>query len=200
MSIPSMGEIGAHLGATVLPLELKSFSGKIVGSANRLEWTTLTERNVAWHLVERSLNGADWAEVGRKPGLLSATTPTHYALDDLRPFSKTYYRLRSVDADGKEAVSPVIVLTRPVDAFGIASVSPSPTSGQLNVRFEVPDEQNLTLRITDLAGRAVRTQNVDAQRGTNQTALSLGGLPAGIYLLHLLGEKSASAPVKVIKE
>jgi hypothetical protein len=200
MSIPSMGEIGAHLGATVLPLELKSFSGKIVGSANRLEWTTLAERNVAWHLVERSLNGADWAEVGRKPGLLSAATPTHYALDDLRPFSKTYYRLRSVDADGKEAVSPVIVLTRPVDAFGIASVSPSPTSDQLNVRFEVPDEQNLTLRITDLAGRAVRTQNVDAQRGTNQTALSLGGLPAGIYLLHLLGEKSASAPVKVIKE
>jgi hypothetical protein len=200
VNIPSMGEIGAHLGATVLPLELKSFSGKIAGSANRLEWTTLAERNVAWHLVERSLNGADWAEVGRKPGLLNSTQPAHYTLDDARPFSKTYYRLRSVDTDGKEAVSPVIALTRPAGAFGIASVSPSPTPDRLNVRFDVPDEQNLTLRVTDLTGRAVLTQNIDAQRGTNQTALSLAGLPTGIYLLHLLGEKDASAPVKIVKE
>ncbi|MBK8426949.1 MAG: hypothetical protein IPL27_13675 [Lewinellaceae bacterium] len=49
-----------------LPLELKSFTGKTTPTSNMLLWETLTEKNVQSHIVERSVDGIKWLEIGRK--------------------------------------------------------------------------------------------------------------------------------------
>ncbi|HMX41806.1 MAG TPA: PPC domain-containing protein, partial [Saprospiraceae bacterium] len=97
LEVDSMGEVGVHLLAAPLPLELRAFEGKIADAHNLLEWETLLERQVQWHVVERSADNAYWVEIGRRPGALLSGQPIRYALEDRSPLPRGYYRLRSID-------------------------------------------------------------------------------------------------------
>ncbi len=196
----SKGEVGVHLQQSVLPVELKSFTGKIVDRINRLEWTTQTEKNVAWHLVERSADGINWTEMNRQAGQLNALSPTHYTFDDIRPLPKSYYRLRSLDYDGLSVLSSIVVLTRQEAGLGIDRVFPSPTPDRLNVEFSTPEETEVSIRVSDITGHIVLEEHVTAAKGSNSAYLSLQSLPAGIYIVSLSDGISVVAPVRVVKK
>ncbi|MBL7784074.1 MAG: hypothetical protein JNM22_22750, partial [Saprospiraceae bacterium] len=48
------GTFTINVAGTALPLELGSFKGAVEQNCNRLQWETITEKNVQWHIVERS--------------------------------------------------------------------------------------------------------------------------------------------------
>lgn len=196
----SLGEFGARLNPLVLPLELKSFSGRTEGDVNILEWTTLTEKNVQWHIVERSANGSVWTEAGRKPGQLNSSAPLTYSLEDRLAPAKAYYRLRSVDYDGSVSVSQVIVLTRRTEQFGINSVFPSPTTDQLTVQFSNLEEEKVQVQITDFTGKTVLEQTVSGEKGINNIQLSLHHFAPGIYNVTIANSLQISEPVRVVKQ
>ena len=183
-----------------LPLELASFTGKTLASTNLLLWETLTEKNVQTHIVERSIDGIQWTEVGRKPGQLDSHAPLKYELEDRTPPAKAYYRLRSVDVDGQENLSGSIVLTRKSDHFGITAAFPSPTTDQVTVQFASLTEERITVRVTDFTGRLVLEQPFDAQNGINEAQVQLGSLQAGVYLVSVSNSTAAAAPVRIVKE
>lgn len=195
-----LGEFGAHFGLVPLPLKLKFFTGKVLDKVNRLEWTTLQEKNVQWHIVERSADGINWSEAGRLPGQADSGVPRNYALDDVQPPVKAYYRLRSVDFDGLASVSQSILLSRRTDQFGIAGVFPTPTSDRLTVQFISVQEEDISIRLTDFTGRVVLEESVSATKGINSHHLSLGNLPAGVYNITLADEGAVSEPFRVVKQ
>lgn len=84
-----------------LPVELTKFSVEALERVNQIEWTTATEQNSDYFIVERSLNGAEWDFVGQVKSAGSSSITIHYNLED-RAFEKTinYYRLKQVDFDG----------------------------------------------------------------------------------------------------
>ncbi len=196
----SLGEFGGRLNPPLLPLTLKSFSGKVQEHFNLLEWTTLLEKNVAWHIVERAADGKNWNEIGRLAGQANSTAPLRYELEDRQPLAKAYYRLRSVDFDGTAAVSHAILLTRRSEEFGITGIFPSPTSDRLNVQFFAENEEDATIRVADFTGRILLEQTFAAEKGANQDQLSLRNLPAGIYAVSLANGESVSAPVRIVKQ
>ncbi|MBX2889918.1 MAG: T9SS type A sorting domain-containing protein [Saprospiraceae bacterium] len=199
-STDSLGEFGARLDALALPLQLKSFGGKVESTYNLLEWITLTEQNVQWHIVERSLNGSTWVEVGRKPGQANSTEPLHYFLEDRLPPAKAYYRLRSMDFDGTVSMSQVILLTRRSEVFGITSAFPSPMSDGLTVQFNTQHEEDTVVRLTDIVGRVVLEQPFFSGKGINTVHLSVRNLPAGVFLVTVANDTAVSAPVRVVKQ
>jgi hypothetical protein len=185
---------------TALPLELTYFSGKALASSNLLTWETALEKDVQWHIVERAADGVNFTEVGRTPGQLASSAPKKYELEDQRPIGKAYYRLRSVDLDGKESLSSVIVLERKGARFQIDNVFPSPTQGDLTVQFNTVEENTVHVMVHDFSGRLVLQQQIDAAKGFNQTSLQLGSLPAGMYNVTIVGTQSATEPVRIVKE
>jgi hypothetical protein len=180
------------------PLELTSFWGKSAERINVLSWETSTEHNVASHVVERSAGGSKWEEVGRTPGLLSSSTATQYSMDDKQPLAKAYYRLRSVDVDGRESISKTILLVRQSGA-GIQAVFPSPTEGPSTVRYGSDFEQDITLRVMDLQGRVVIEKPVSVLKGSNDFPIDLSALPAGDYLLSTESNGVFSTPLQIVK-
>ncbi|MCB9353845.1 MAG: T9SS type A sorting domain-containing protein [Lewinellaceae bacterium] len=195
-----LDEFGAHFGLVALPLELKYFTGKTLERSNLLEWVTLQEKDVQWHIVERSLSGGIWEEVGRVAGQAFSDVPMHYSLEDhLAPVS-AYYRLRSVDQDGTASVSHAIHLTRKDTQFGFTSVYPSPVSDLLNVQFYVPSEGSARIRLTDVTGRLVLEESFESVKGINSRQLSLRDLAAGVYQLMIDDKTAVSAPVRIIKQ
>lgn len=185
---------------TALPLELTYFNGKALAGSNMLSWETALEKDVQWHIVERAADGVNFTEVGRTAGQLASSAPKKYELEDLRPIGKAYYRLRSVDLDGKESLSSVIVLERKGARFQIDNVFPSPTQGDLTVQFNAVEESAVNVMVHDFSGRLVLQQQLDAVKGFNQTSLQLGSLPAGMYNVTIVGTQSATEPVRIVKE
>lgn len=197
--VPGDGEIGVHLQQTVLPVELSSFTGTIVDAVNHLKWITETEKNVAWHILERSADGVMWSEIHRVAGQKNSSAPNQYSFDDTRPLAKSFYRLRSVDLDGQMALSSIVVLTRQL-MLEIDKVYPSPTSDRLYLNFSTPEETDLLVRVTDVNGQLVLEQQIYAQKGRQSTTLSLQSLPAGVYLLSMSDGNNALAPVRIVKQ
>ncbi len=185
---------------TALPIELKSFTGRIVGSSNMLEWETLTEKNVQSHIVERSTDGIRWSEVGRVAGKSNSQASVTYSLLDNAPLARAYYRLRSVDIDGKENLSNSIVLTRKGDNFGITSVYPSPTVDKVTVQFTSTEEEKVTVRVMDMTGRLVLQQVVEAVKDINELPLTLNGLQSGVYSVTVSNSTAVSTPVRFVKQ
>ena len=195
-----LGEFAAHFGPLALPLELLSFTGKIAGRENLLTWTTKTEKNVQWHVVERATDGAHWVEIGRLPGAMDSKTTITYSLTDAQPLPNAYYRLRSVDMDGTASVSNSIRLVRPERQFAITEVLPNPVADQLTVRFHTPVEEQVSFQVIDFTGRVMLEHRTDSQQGMNSTVLPLGSLPAGMYQILLTNGTEIAAPMRVVKQ
>jgi len=187
-------------GLVPLPLELKSFTGQVQGNVNILNWETLTEKNVQSHLVERSVDGTRWSEIGTVAGKGDSQVSVKYSLEDRAPLAKAYYRLRSVDFDGQESRSASIVLTHKGDHFGITSVYPSPTTNNLTVQFNSTSEEKVTVRVLDMTGRLVLEQYTEAVKDINELPIVLTGLQAGVYSVTVSNSTGVSAPMRFVKE
>lgn len=185
---------------SALPVELKAFTGQVKEHENVLEWETQTEKNVAWHVVERSADGLNWLGIGQIVGKGDSEVVNRYSLTDRLPLTRAYYRLRSVDADGQSSLSKTIILTRPEKTWGISMVYPSPTSDQVTVQFNTTQEEPVSLRITDLSGRLLLQQAVEASNGSNSLTLTVSNLPAGLYLVSLHHGTTASEAMRFIKQ
>lgn len=197
---PGFSAFYVNKGPLALPLQLISFTGKALENSNLIEWETANEKNVANHIVERSADGIQWTEIGRKTGHADSDQRLKYQLEDLTPMVKSYYRLRSVDYDGQESVSKTILLTRRNDQFGITNLLPNPAFERVMVQFAVKEEGNVIVRITDINGRIVAEQSYEAIEGLNEAPVYLSQLQAGVYNVSITSGSEVSAPVRLIKQ
>jgi hypothetical protein len=65
---------------------------------------------------------------------------------------------------------------------------PNPARTQATIRFAVPEQQSVTLRMYDVLGRQVQTI-VDGEReGRQSMQVNVSDLPSGVYFLRLEAE------------
>lgn len=94
-----------------LPVELLDFSGASEEGMVRLRWSTGSEENSAWFIVERSADAAAFMPLARIPAAGISHQRRDYVFDDAAPMpGVNYYRLRQLDADGSGALSRIIAV------------------------------------------------------------------------------------------
>lgn len=177
---------GIDCSAIILPIELIDFSAYEKKLINEIKWSTHTEHNVKWHIVERSATGtAPFYELGRVLGAETSSEKIDYKLTDDKPLPKAYYRLRTIDYDGHEDVFLPVLLERKQAAFGSITIYPNPTSDDFVVSMSNTSRENASLRIFNEIGLEVL--QVELSRGNtfiNET-VSLQNLPAGLFWLEI---------------
>lgn len=67
---------------------------------------------------------------------------------------------------------------------------PNPATNQVFVAWFAPETNNTTLQLYHINGTLVDTQNMVAQKGTNQQTLQVGHLPKGMYFCVLIDEQN----------
>jgi hypothetical protein len=100
-----------------LPIELYSFEGFIIDGKNLITWSTASENNNDYFILERSINGEDWDLVTKLPGSGNSTQNIDYSYVD-NSFRKqvNYYRLTQVDYDGvSQSFDPIAIDNRSTD-------------------------------------------------------------------------------------
>jgi Secretion system C-terminal sorting domain len=171
---------------TVLSTELVSFTAKTNGNTNLLAWKTANEKDNAAFQIERSANGVQFTNIGTVKGNGTKASASDYTFLDEGPLSISYYRLVSVDNNGKKETSNVVTVLRGTN--GKTKLYPTLVSDKMTIVSDSNEPQSFN--IFDLTGRNV-------QRGTftTQQEISVNNLATGTYIL-----KVGSDAVKFIKQ
>ncbi|MBL0047173.1 MAG: T9SS type A sorting domain-containing protein [Bacteroidetes bacterium] len=171
-----------------LPINLLGFDGKREGSQNHLFWTTASEINNAYFVVEKSENGIDFLAFQILNGAGNSNGLLHYLCVDEKPFDKiSYYRLKQVDFDGAFSFSRIISIAGDSQLFQVIATYPNPTNNEIYLDLKSSAIQStIKIRISDVFGRLLAQHNVIFSTETIHYALFLGDFPAGIYFVQLL--------------
>ncbi len=173
------GAVSTVTGAPVLPITLQSFSAQNDEESIVLNWRVSAELNNDYMVVEKSLDGGNFYEIGRVEGRGTATSPFEYTWVDRDPHTgPNYYRLRQVDTDGKQQLSKVILANK--EGYIRLFVYPNPTTDYLQVRT-TEEVINSGLHLMDMSGRKILLQWTGGN-GMYETILP-SHIPAGLYIL-----------------
>jgi hypothetical protein len=94
---------------TALPIELMSFEGIKRDNYNLLKWSTASENNNDYFLLERSQDGTNWININSTDGMGNSNTKVDYLFRDFTFTNKlNYYRLTQVDLNGVSETFNVI--------------------------------------------------------------------------------------------
>jgi hypothetical protein len=94
----------------VLPIKLASITAKSNGESICLNWSTASEKNFNYFVIEASTDGQQFDSLGVVPGQGESNQILKYTYTDVFPMiGKNYYRLKSVDHDLTFEYSPLVV-------------------------------------------------------------------------------------------
>lgn len=80
------------------------------------------------------------------------------------------------------------------------SVFPIPATSEININLVVRHDMENHIDIVNMAGKLVRSDQVELSKGANQVKIILTGLPQGIYFVRFQGEADKPLLQKFIKQ
>ncbi len=170
-----------------LPVTLASFEA-IYRKENRvvdLQWTTASEVNNAYFILERSTDGKIYQAMEMVPSQVSTGISGSYEITDAQPADGiNYYRLRQVDKDGQEQVLETTSIFVSDALSSDAAFYPNPSNGPVNFTVSLEREEELNVLVTDLQGSVVFELILPASN-YHQGMVDLSPFPAGTYLVRV---------------
>ena len=94
-----------------LPVDWLGFTATEQNKSVRLEWSTTAEQHTKEFIVQHSMNGRDWKNIGRVPAA-NSNEVSHYSFVHVFPNDGVnYYRIKQTDLDGHSSVSEIRLIT-----------------------------------------------------------------------------------------
>ena len=181
------------------PVELESFSAKVIEGKVNLNWTTATEKNNRGFEIEKKLTNTDFKTIAFVSGQGTKTTPTDYSYVDLNNVNGTAtYRLKQIDFDGKSTYSDQVTLnvTSATD-FVLNQNYPNPFNPSTKINYSVPTASKVRLVLYDVLGNQVKVlTNEFKEAGNYSYTLNAEGLASGVYIVRL-GSGISNKAIKI---
>jgi len=178
-----------------LPITLISFEGKATGSTVTLDWSTASELNFDKFVIERSASATSFTEIGSVPGHGNSNQLNEYSFEDDMPSTgANYYRLRSVDFDGKFENSKIIKVEFNASADKIRLYPNPVTDGTFSVRTSFARQEGDKVMIYNNVGMLVGETEVGAKE------INIGKIfTTGLYTLFYVSGSQKYAVRFVVK-
>jgi hypothetical protein len=136
LTAPQVLNIWNNICIIILPVELVEFNATCLkGNTQKITWTTSSENNNHYFIVEKSEDAINWVELGRVNGAGNSNQLTHYEMQDTKPFTTTYYRLKQTDYNGEYKYFDMIVANGCNEQAEkeYFTMYPNPTNGEMNI-------------------------------------------------------------------
>jgi len=191
-SVTGFSGFFATTGATTLPLTWIKVQAVLNARGEaQLGWL-VEEQNVANYTVEQSADGVNFDAIdtvaSQGDGQHQYTYTASVAL-----VGSASYRISQTDKDGKSSYSTIMRLTAPSGAQ-VISLFPNPGSDHVFVSG-LPGTGTYQAILSDLRGRTILEQEISA----GQNEMYIGGVAAGVYLIKIVGNGSATT-LKLLKK
>ena len=190
---PGPCELGTGFG---LPIELIEFGAEYIGiNLVELKWTTASEINNEYFLIEFSTDGHNFYEVERVSGAGNSNKIIDYNIVHMpgNHVGLVYYRLTQVDFDGQKETFPLTVAKQSQFIREQINLFPNPSSKGNKVFIEL---KNVPLgvyqvELMDAKGVPYYKSMMQIDESVLQSKINLfetNSFPKGAYLLRITGQ------------
>lgn len=138
---------------TPLPVELLSFTATPNDNRVNVYWSTASEINNDYFIVQRSKNNLQFEDIVQVDGAGNSISRKKYSAVDYQPYTDvSYYRLKQVDFNGAYHYSNIVSVNfHDEEAL---NVYPTYSSGTFQVSFKAgTNDTDLTLVVRNLLGQ-----------------------------------------------
>lgn len=171
-------------GINPLPVEYTSFTAAANSNNVDVKWSTASEINSDYFIVEKSSNGMQFNPVGKLNAAgFSNTLQSYLWVDENPSLGNNYYRLKQVDRDGTFEYSIIKVVNF---KKSLMNVYPNPvTDGVISVSIDDIQDENMQARLMDISGKIVLESSLSlSSTSPNQFTIDKSLTP-GLYLFEL---------------
>ena len=188
-------------------ISLVSFDAKTAENENSgmlsvsLSWTTASETENEYFVIERSADNRLFEVVSRTIGAGNSGQPVSYSIMDRSPVEgKSYYRLGCSDKEGHVSyLGTVEVLVGGPSPLVITNMYPNPAQSFFSIDLMIEDKetQDIWIDLYSSSGKKVfPSQNVAGLSGSFSWTYDVDGLRTGMYFVKI--HSASSYVVKVI--
>jgi hypothetical protein len=169
------------------PVELLSFDARLINKKVDVSWSTASEINCDYFVVQRSGDGKIYEDIAQLKGAGNSTQANYYSTADYSPLvGINYYRLCQVDFDGTRTnYLPKVVK---VNGRNSVVVYPSPAKSQdISILFTGEKPINAVLEVRDLSGKLMTSnEHLALVNGFNKLDLGDRVFSAGTYFFSVI--------------
>jgi hypothetical protein len=174
------------IASSPLPVSLMNFDAKYIKPNVQLNWSTAQEKNFSHFVIERSTDGSVYDQTAMVFGAGESETKQDYAYTDNNlggVSGLVYYRLKSVDIDGKITFSSVRIIRIGAENPGIKITTfPNPVASEL--RITIPSSwqgKTVVYEVYGMNGQVVNTRT--NTQGSQTETISMINMPRGLYIV-----------------
>lgn len=167
-----------------LPVKLGTVNAFAKNNGVSVEWTALTELNLSKYVVERSNDGMNFTAIGSVTAKNSLDATSYTFFDAAPAAGNNYYRLKSVDIDGKASYSSIVKVNLDKATAGF-TVYPNPVRNG-SVSFQSADlaKGSYTVKVISVSGQQMMAQQFNHNGGAISQSVQLPqSVKTGIYTL-----------------
>lgn len=180
-----------------LPVTLTDFSINC-DQELRIHWTTASEQNSDYFVVEKSRDFDSWSIVATRTAAGNSNQQIQYTVVDDNPWGElSYYRLKQVDFNGFEKVyDPLSAACE--NKVNKMTVYSDPLKGVVTV--QVSSNQNKTktqVQVLELTGKIIASHDLVIGGGTKEVYFNSMDFTSGVYVIRVASENTFIVPVKV---
>lgn len=183
----------ATFGDDPLPVELSSFTAKMVNQKVILNWSTATEVNNYGFDIERRLI-SDWEIIGFVQGNGNSNSPKNYSFADENKLNgNLQYRLKQIDNDGKINYSKVIEVSSMPTEYALYQNYPNPFNPTTSIAFTLVKDNLVNINVYSVLGELVTNiTNKVYPAGLHKLEFNSMNIPSGVYLYQIkVGENGS---------
>jgi hypothetical protein len=193
----------------ILPVNLIDLRAKRQHTQVRVEWSTASETNNDYFIVQRSIDGSVFESIGKVKGVGNSTSVSSYNFVDAnaQQIAETnnsntlYYRLIQMDIDGTSHVTDVVAVNLGTDNAASMKVQPNPFIDITNINIVSTKQENATMRILDMKGKLIVEKSIALMEGDNDFILDelAENTYSGVYFVTVSSSSGTMLIQKVVK-
>jgi hypothetical protein len=182
-----------------LPVTVTSVKANQKGKDISVEWQVENESNMMQYDVERSVDGIRFSKIGAVEAA-NKVTGTYSLADNSPATGYNYYRIRSIDINGKSTYTQIVKVS--VDAIAKSGIAiyPNPVvSGIINLQLTNQPEGIYYVSVTNQIGQPVLSKKIKHNDGNNSESIQLNKtLPHGTYQVEVTKTNGDVEVIKII--
>lgn len=194
-----------YLAPITLPIKLSAFNAVLNNNSKRIDlsWTTEYEKNVSHFIIERSTDGVNYSDAGIVFAYGTTSDSKHYSMhDNITGLQATviYYRLRSVDIDGKNELSNIRVIRIGKGTENSVSILTYPNPVTSDLRITVPanwQNKRAVYEIFHTNGQVVK--RVETGSSSQTESINISNLAPGFYIVKV-SCNNETAQQRIVKQ
>jgi len=176
------------LNSFPLPVTLLTFKAIGQNGKVQLNWKVTSQVNVSHYEIERSNDGINFAKIGEVAATNRQGDIDYSFADDLPFTNKNFYRLRSVDIDGKYKYSYVVIVNFSQKNRGV-TLTPVPViNNTLNLQMYNVQKGDYQVSLYNSAGQMIWSKKIQYSGGISSQQLLLPQVSKGVYAISIRGQ------------